>query len=366
MPLQDLTPQLRTRLRRVEKIVGLFVAVATLILLSGFAYYLYHTAMRKGWFVPKVKYHTYVFSAEGLTVGDAVIMMGFSVGEITQIEAQPPESYYPVFVQFEIRRPYYGYIWADSKLKIAAADFLGRRQIEITKGYAGEPTVIEKDKRIDGLLVGKEYKPPEKAPAGIFLAPSEEPALTERAEKLVAQVESALPNILSLTNQVASTLENVSAITSNIAVMTVSANTLLTNVNTLVVDARPIVTNIVAISDNLKNPRGSLGEWVIPVEINQQLTATLNSANMTVTNVNDHLNTLVANLNLTLLNVAQITSNLNVQFQANDQMLSEISALVLETQDMLEGLKRHWLLKSAFDPPTEFKPKPILTPQITP
>jgi len=360
MPLQDLTPQLRTRLRRVEKLVGLFVAVATVLLLSGFAYYIYHTAERKGWFVPKALYHTYVFSAEGLTEGDPVIMMGFSVGKITTIEAQPPESYYPVFVQFEIQKPYYGYIWEDSKLKIAAADFLGRRQIEITKGYAGMPTVQEKEGRVAGLLAKDSYVSPEKLVTGIYMAPAEEPALTERAEKLVAQVETALPNILALTNQLDSTLHHVADLTSNAAALTANANT-------LAIDARPIVTNIVAITDTLKNPRGSLGEWVIPSDINKQLQTTIGSANMTVTNMNAQLTGLLANLNLSLVNLANITSNLNTQVQANDQILSEISSLVIETDTMLQGLKRHWLLKGAF--PAEPSPQPqqpILKPTVAP
>src|SRR5208282_1870036 len=141
MALQDLTPQLRTRLRRVEKIVGLFVTIATLVLIAGFGYYIYHTAQRKGWFVTKCKYFTYVASAEGLTVGDPVKLMGFNVGEVAEIEAQPPGSYYHVFVGFLIRRPYYGYIWSDSKVKIAAADFLGHRELEVTTGKVGDPTV---------------------------------------------------------------------------------------------------------------------------------------------------------------------------------------------------------------------------------
>src|SRR5580765_7357512 len=36
VPVQDLTPQLRTRLSRVERAVGIFVSVATLLLLAGF------------------------------------------------------------------------------------------------------------------------------------------------------------------------------------------------------------------------------------------------------------------------------------------------------------------------------------------
>ena len=51
MALQDLTPQLRTRLNRVEKAVGWFVLLAVSLLLFGFGYYAYNTAQRKGWFI---------------------------------------------------------------------------------------------------------------------------------------------------------------------------------------------------------------------------------------------------------------------------------------------------------------------------
>ena len=50
MALQDLTPQLRTRLNRMERAVGWFVLVAAVLLLAGFGYYLRNTAQRKGWF----------------------------------------------------------------------------------------------------------------------------------------------------------------------------------------------------------------------------------------------------------------------------------------------------------------------------
>ena len=37
MPIHDLTPQLRTRLGRVERVVGLFVVLATALLLLVFS-----------------------------------------------------------------------------------------------------------------------------------------------------------------------------------------------------------------------------------------------------------------------------------------------------------------------------------------
>lgn len=337
MALQDLTPQLRTRLRRVEKLVGLFVAVATLVLIAGFAYYLYHTAVRKGWFVEKCPYYTYVRSADGLKEGDPVMLMGFSVGEITVIEAQPPESWYPVFVGFDVRRPYYGYIWSDSEVKIAPAGLLGQRRIEITKGYAGSPTVVEENGRVSKILVGKELVPLAEAPKGVYMEPKEDPTLTERAEKLVAQVEQALPSFLGLTNQLQSVLNRTAQLTANL--------------DHMVAQAQPIVTNLAEITTNLRDPQGSLGEWLIPEDIQTQLT--------------NSLSTLTLSLNETLLNLASITSNLNLQVQSNDQILSDLSSLIVDTDELVQGLKRHWLLKGAFEKDEE-KPQPILEPEIKP
>lgn len=353
MALQDLTPQLRTRLMRVERIVGLFVAVATLLLIAGFAYYIYHTAERKGWFVEKAPYHTYVNSAEGLNLGDAVVLLGFKVGEITIIEAQPPGSWYKVFVGFDVRRPYDGYVWSDSKVKIASADFLGHRQLEVTTGYAGKPTAYPTTPptvRITELLVDGKKVPREKAPKGVFIEPLEEPALTERAEKLLTQVESAVPNILSLTNQLHSVLTN--------------ANTLVANLNQTVAQTQPILSNVTVITTNIRDPHGSLGTWLIPPDLYTNLNLTVGNVNTTVTNANTQLTMLATSLEQTLINLAAITSNLNTQVQSNDQILSEISSLVIETDDLVQGLKKHWLLRGVFKnkpgetntPPANVKP----------
>ena len=45
--------------------------------------------------------------------GHPVKLMGFDVGWITRIEAQPPEDfYYNVYVEFVIKAPHYGYLWS--------------------------------------------------------------------------------------------------------------------------------------------------------------------------------------------------------------------------------------------------------------
>src|ERR1035437_2175586 len=144
MALQDLTPQLRTRLSRMERAVGWFVLLATALLMFGLGYYIYHTAQRKGWFLTKVPYFTLTDRATGLKVGDPVMLMGFEVGQITRIDAEPPSDlYYNVYVEFELKDPYYGYIWSvGSRAKVTTADFLGKRVVEVTKGTNGHPTYI--------------------------------------------------------------------------------------------------------------------------------------------------------------------------------------------------------------------------------
>src|SRR6266849_8655984 len=158
MALQDLTPQLRTRLSRLERLVGWFVTVATLLLLFGHGYYVYQLARNRGWFLTKMPYFTFVHNAAGLNVGDRVRLMGFDAGEITEITPMPPDNiYYNVFIQFRVKEPYYGYLWADSRAKVGAADFLGHRFIEVTKGTNAAPTYPLSEVRDLTLAQAKEF-----------------------------------------------------------------------------------------------------------------------------------------------------------------------------------------------------------------
>src|SRR5215472_6407494 len=143
MALQDLTPQLRTRLNKMERAVGWFVFLATVMLVFGFGYYIYHTAEHKGWFKIKAPFHIYVASSAGLNEGDPVYLMGFSVGQITKVQPQKPREPHNVRVDFEIVDPYFRYLWTDGSVaRINAAAFLGKRQLEVTRGTNGYAWVV--------------------------------------------------------------------------------------------------------------------------------------------------------------------------------------------------------------------------------
>ena len=339
MPLQDLTPELRTRLSRVERAVGIFVMLATLLLLAGFVYYLHHTAERKGWFIPKVAYYTYLHTGHGLKSGDPVKLMGFDVGEITRVEAMAPFEPYDVYIEFRVKSPYYGYLWSDSKVKVAAADFLGGRYIELTKGVTGKPTVKEENQALFLLAdAARDLYEPIAKRSRYGLEVVESPAVTDQLQAMVAKVEAALPGILGITNRVNEVLSN--------------SATAIAHIDAAVLGAQPVLTNLAVITSQLRDPRGSLGEWIIPTNVNRQVQTALASANTTIVSANTNLVEVAAVLKRVLEDSARITSNLNAQVQSNDKMLSQISTLVVNTDNLVQGLKKHWLLRGVFQKPT--------------
>jgi ABC-type transporter Mla subunit MlaD len=348
MALQDLTPQLRTRLGRMERAVGLFVGLAAVLLIAGFCYYLYATAQRKGWLLNKVAYNTVVMDATGLKVGDPVRLMGFDVGEITEVTGLDPSDYFNVYVQFVIRSPFYGYLWQDSKVKVGSADLLGKRYLEVVKGKQGPATVLETNrvvfgrarKRVIGILDDKAastnvvYLAPQSKPKGYFLEPEEAPAMSDRVNALVQQVEKSLPGILALTN--------------NVTRLLTQSTAAATNLDALLTRTQPLMSNLVVISTQLREPRGALGEWLLPTNIHHQLDLALTNANNLLESTDAHLAALVEKLAASLDDLSGITSNLHAQVDANTNVLAEISDLIRHSDELVQGLKRHWLLRSSF------------------
>ena len=402
----------------MERAVGWFVILAMALLGFGFIYYVYTTAERKGWFKTKAPYFTFVESATGLKPGDPVMMMGFEAGRITEITPMPAEQFqYNVYVKFELISPNYDYIWSEgSRAKIQAADLLGKRVLAVTRGTGGHPTYtfhplrqlsLEEAKGMPDLTnwaLAEEIlkpgttnllaEPPEpltnlevlvaaghtnwlvmnrsekrSSMTGIWdpknhrfepytaetkpywLAADESPPVTERLDSLVSNVQSALPNFLALTNSLERTLGN--------------ASTLASNLNLVVLEAKPTVTNLALATANLNRP-GALGEWLLPTNINHQLETALGTANGTLDSVNTNLSGLIENLNRSLDNLAEITSNLNSQVAANTNLVKSLSDAIQHADQFVEGLKHHWLLRSAFKPKKTSTPKNPPTPALSP
>lgn len=411
MALNDLTPQLRTRLNRVERAVGWFVFLAAALLVFGFAYYIYHTAERKGWFVIKAKFFTYVQSSSGLTVGDPVVMMGFPVGQITLIQAMPPGDLRNVRVEFEVRDRYFRYIWTGgSHVKVNAAGFLNQRQLEVlraTNGYAlcvTQPiSILELAKaremaakspghwqlaqeildaqsnvvfhafeNVESVLdqsnatlhaqcrfesnsiyvydntVNRKrivaswhrrthrYENFTASSDDVRLRAAEDPPVTDQIKDMVSQVQTALPGFLALTNKIAAVLDNSARLTSNL--------------NTVAVNVQPVIRNVSGLTAQLRGT-GALGNWLLNSNMNQHLESSLGSVDSTLAGVNTNLPVTLDGINRALENLAGITGSLHAQVDANTNLLTNISKSIVDTDELVQGLKRHWLLRSAFKTP---------------
>jgi ABC-type transporter Mla subunit MlaD len=287
-------------------------------------------------------------------VGNTVKMMGFDVGEVTAIKPEKPFTYdaqgrmLDVYVEFLVKGDNIGFVWNDSKVRVKSAGLLGARYLEITKGGTGGSTnklyatFKEQHNQIEEIYTGN---------GGIYtnfvagakygLEADEPPELGTQMDAMVAAARDALPNFLSLTNQFRVVMDNLALTTGQL--------------DQMLANARPLVTNLSVITANLRDPRGSLGDWLLPTNLQQSLTQTLSAASLTLlsansvaTNADTQLTVLATEMDRTLENLSLITSNLNNQVQVNTNILSEMSALITNTDHMISGLKRHWLLRSAF------------------
>jgi len=105
-----------------------------------------------------------------------------------------------------------------------------------------------------------------------------------------------------------------------------------------------------------------LGVWALGTNGDTQIQIALTNVNHLLVGVNTNLDELTREIGFTLINAASITSNLNVQVRANSNLLGGISQSVMDADDLMQGLKRHWLLRSAFKekptnaPPSSTKP----------
>lgn len=416
MPLQDLTPQLRTRLSRMERGVGWFVFLATALLLFGFGYYLYHLAGQRGWFVTKARFHVYVNTSTGLNVGDPVKIMGFSVGHITSISPMRPGASHDVRVEFEIFAPYFRYIWSEgSFVRVQPAGFLNQRQIEVTRGTNGyaicvtQPitvfTNLDKLKsdvdsqpgqwqlaqeiydensnllyraytwlndsnlqRIAGLRLSAvtAYNNMEKDKHEIaaWWHPREHSYETFRANDdtawlPVAETPPVADRLQAMITEVENALPNFLSLTNQLTKILNNSAEATSNLDVSVRETHPLLRNA-----NLLIAR-------LDTNVNQSLAEThplLSHANGLVVNANELVSSLDTNVTATLVNLATITSNLNVQVQSNSNMLWTISKTVQDYDTFVQGLKHFWLLRSTFEKENKENEqnsvaKPLLSPK---
>ena len=396
MPLQDLTPQLRTRLSRMERGVGWFVFLATLLLLVGFGYYLYNLASQRGWFVTNARFHIYISTSTGLNVGDPVTIMGFSVGHITRVTPWKPGTRHNVEVDFEVFDPYFRYIWSEgSYVKVNPAGFLNERQIEVTRGTNGYAICVTQPitvfTNLDELKADVDSQPGQWQLAQeiydsnsnlIFraytwltdsnlerIAAFNLPSVTaynnrqreknyvvawwhprnHRYEVFTPYQETAwLPvdetppvadRLQAMISDVQNALPNFLALTNQITRILNNSANVTSNLNVTVVETHPLLKNANLFVTRLDTNLNISVKETHPV---------LTNANLLVANANRFVVNLDTNVTVSLISLADMTSNLNAQVQANSNLLNGMAKTIHDYDTFVQGLKRFWLLRHLY------------------
>jgi ABC-type transporter Mla subunit MlaD len=415
MPLQDLTPQLRTRLNRMERAVGWFVMLAVLLLAGGFIYYIYNTAQRKGWFRTRAPFYTFTATANGLRPGDSVTLMGLPVGRITRMEPMPPENFeFNMYVEFELIDPYFGYVWTEGSYAIVApASLLGSRTLGVTKGTNGYPTYVFHPLRTLSLseamslahetnyvmaeevlplngtnLLARPFHPltnlaaiasagytridvmdasvREKLMTGIWNEDDGRYDPFKKGRRFwlhASETPAATEQLQGLVTAVQHALPGVFNLTNQISTVLSNSAVLTSNLNDVVITARPAVSNLTVVLAQLNRP-GAFGEWALPSNVMSELETMLGNANVSLTNVNTNLVLLASNLNQSLENLSSMTANLNDQVISNPTLLRGISDAIIHADQFVQGLKRFWLFRHLFPAPSTAAPKPASTNSV--
>jgi hypothetical protein len=119
----------------------------------------------------------------------------------------------------------------------------------------------------------------------------------------------------------------------------------------------------------------------LPPELYAQVLAATTNANVTLLSANTaltnttvvltntsallasaHTNAaaMVAQLDAPLRQLSTIISNLNLQVTANTNFVTTLHTLLIDTDDLIQGFKRHWFLRGAF------RTKPTNAPPAVP
>lgn len=129
--------------------VGLFVLAALIILALG----IFYVTGAQGFWVPKIRYRTYMAKVDQLTVGAPVTLDGLPIGNVESfgLNPSPSDKAHNMMVVMRVNRKYQDQIRTDSTASLATEGLFGNRYVEITRGITGQ--IIPRDGAIPGNIV---------------------------------------------------------------------------------------------------------------------------------------------------------------------------------------------------------------------
>jgi phospholipid/cholesterol/gamma-HCH transport system substrate-binding protein len=110
-----------------ERVAGVFLLVAII----GSALTGVSVAIKQGWFEPKIQFHSYLESGDGIHSGTSVQMAGLRAGAVDEVELQSDNR---IKVSFHVLGKFQDKLREDSRAMLVRPFIIGDRVLEITVG----------------------------------------------------------------------------------------------------------------------------------------------------------------------------------------------------------------------------------------
>jgi len=293
---------MKFRIRYADQIVGIFTIAA----MAGLVLLIFFLGSHQKWFVRKYHYSTEFLTASSISRNMSVQYKGFSIGKIDKISLIDDK----VYVNFYVLEDYKNYIKQGSAVELVVNPIGLGTQFVFHPGIGPE------------LIADGGSIPRLDSPEGIQLVKNHRVEYTPQKDsitEIVAQVTQLLANLNQITSEIDGALTGQSA------------------------------TPIAQVLKNLDNITGNLKLLSASISDPNGLVPTLLGAD-DKKEMYRNIDKILADIKATTGNLTQMSGNANYLITDAtpqiDTILSEVTSLLLNVQDVLTGLKNNPLIKN--------------------
>jgi phospholipid/cholesterol/gamma-HCH transport system substrate-binding protein len=340
---------MKFRIKYADKLVGLFVVLAALVLVAGIIV----LGANQRWFAKDVRFVTKFSSAAGAQEGTAIMMRGFQIGKVVKVKLNEKNEVDGEFVIFDT---YYSKAKEYSVLEL------------VTSPIGLAPQLLFHPGKGENLIPEGGFVPLADSPEGLDLIdqglvelPLKDDTITrliaginpfiENANKTIVTINRTLTEInRALAGQssgpagrIVSELSSAaSRIDDMVAEVSSEADKLLASVNA-------IADNLETFSAEIENPTGLVPRLL---DAKGSLKTLLDDKNA----LYDKINASFSELQKAIKNIQDITASLNREMPSLSLTIEEGRTAIKQAQDVLTGLKNNPLLKGGIPERQERQP----------
>ena len=288
---------MKFKIRYSDQIVGFFSILALAFLIC----FIFFLGAKQSWFVKKNIYYTYFTSGSGFSTGMDVTYKGFSIGKIKNVKLDGTD----VLVEFFILGEYADYVKENSLVELITSP------IGLGSSFVFYPG-----------------KGPDLLPSGSEIYRIDSLAAREIIESKKIRIGKQDDSIGVLIKKVSTILDNL-----NVLLFTVNgafAGSGKTTLASILKNVDEITKNIGVLSETLNSEDGAVPELLGP-----ELSESIDNLLKNLSFISEELTSIASNADSVVTNIAPEI----------DTLLLQLNSTLLEAQDVLTGVKNNPLIR---------------------